>query len=226
MSQTRTQWISAIFISLTAGYIDGYGLLFFQTFVSFMSGNTTRAGLKTGQSDFSMAVAPLIAITSFFAGSFWGNFIAHSKLRYAHRLVFWCIAGAIAITAVGESTGTLNRYGEIALMSFAMGMTNPAMSRIGGERVNLTFVTGAMSRVGGHLASAIRRAPLPNPQGPEDSHLLRALIDGSIYCGFLAGAILSGMAGSNSRVWGLWPACAVLVILGFWTGESESKTPG
>jgi Protein of unknown function (DUF1275) len=42
----RVQWASAVFLALVAGYLDGYGLLFLGTYVSFMSGNTTFAGLK------------------------------------------------------------------------------------------------------------------------------------------------------------------------------------
>src|ERR1700683_3408321 len=37
----RVQWASAVFLALVAGYLDGYGLLFLGTYVSFMSGNTT-----------------------------------------------------------------------------------------------------------------------------------------------------------------------------------------
>jgi hypothetical protein len=43
LGETRAQWALAIFLALTAGYLDGYGLLFLGVFVSFMSGNTTTA---------------------------------------------------------------------------------------------------------------------------------------------------------------------------------------
>jgi len=46
---TRVQWASAVLLALLAGYLDGYGLLVLGTYVSFMSGNTTFAGLKSGQ---------------------------------------------------------------------------------------------------------------------------------------------------------------------------------
>src|ERR1039458_2618832 len=42
----------AVFLALVAGYLDGYGLLVLGTYVSFMSGNTTFAGLKSGQGNF------------------------------------------------------------------------------------------------------------------------------------------------------------------------------
>ena len=47
--ETRVEWALAIFLALIAGYLDGYGLLVLGTYVSFMSGNTTIAGLRSGQ---------------------------------------------------------------------------------------------------------------------------------------------------------------------------------
>jgi uncharacterized membrane protein YoaK (UPF0700 family) len=43
---------------------------------------------------------------------------------------------------------------EIAMLSLVMGMMNPALSKVGAESVSLTFVTGTLSRIGGHLAAA------------------------------------------------------------------------
>ena len=68
----------AMCISLTAGYLDGYGFLILGTYVSFMSGNTTMAGLRTGQANLSLVISPVIAVVCFLVGSFVGNFVAHS----------------------------------------------------------------------------------------------------------------------------------------------------
>ena len=95
----------------------------------------------------------------------------------------------------------------------AMGMLNPALSKIGAESVSLTFVTGTLSRIGGHLASAAGGHPLPDGQGPEDSHLRRARIDVSVWSGFLAGASLSGIAISHFHMWALLPACIAMIVL-------------
>jgi uncharacterized membrane protein YoaK (UPF0700 family) len=45
LDETRVKWALAVFLALVAGYLDGYGLLVLGTYVSFMSGNTTLAGL-------------------------------------------------------------------------------------------------------------------------------------------------------------------------------------
>ena len=49
-------------------YLDGYGLLVVGTYVSFMSGNTTMAGLKIGEVDFLAALSPVIAFACFVTG--------------------------------------------------------------------------------------------------------------------------------------------------------------
>jgi uncharacterized membrane protein YoaK (UPF0700 family) len=57
-SDTRVKWALAVFLALVAGYLDGYGLLVLGTYVSFMSGNTTFAGLKSGRAIFKLPSLP------------------------------------------------------------------------------------------------------------------------------------------------------------------------
>jgi uncharacterized membrane protein YoaK (UPF0700 family) len=220
--ETRAQWVTAVFLALIAGYLDGYGVLFLKTYVSFMSGNTTFAGLKSGQGNFEAALPPAIAIVFFVTGGFLGNLFTQSKLRYSHRLVFGVIAGLLASVAGLEWHGSRNILSEVAMLSLSMGLMNPAVSKVGAESVSLTFVTGTLSRVGGHLAAAAGRKPLPDGQGPGDSHLARARIDASIWSGFLLGAGLSGLAGSHFRLWALLPPCVLIIALAVF---SESAAP-
>jgi uncharacterized membrane protein YoaK (UPF0700 family) len=220
--ETRVDWALAIFLALIAGYLDGYGFLVLGTYVSFMSGNTTITGLRSGQDNFHSALPSAIAIVFFVTGSILGNLFAQSRLRHSHRLIFGVIAGLLATVAGLERHGLWNAPAEIALLSLAMGMMNPALSKVGAESVSLTFVTGTLNRIGGHLAAAAGREPLPEGQGPGDSHLARARIDASVWSGFLVGAGLSGMAGSHFRMWALLPPCVVMIALGLF---SECATP-
>jgi uncharacterized membrane protein YoaK (UPF0700 family) len=212
-NQIRAEWAVGILLAVIAGYLDGYGLLFLGTYVSMMSGNTTKGGLRIGQGDFHAAFPFAVAIVFFVTGSFLGNLLSQSRLRHSHRIMSGLIASEIATVAVLQWSGLPSLYFEIALLALAMGMTNPALSKIGPESVSLTFVTGALSRVGGHLASAAGRKPLKEQQGSGDSYLTRALIEASVWCGFMAGAVLSGIAGSNSRTWALLPPCVVMLAL-------------
>ena len=220
--ETRVEWAVAAFLALIAGYLDGYGLLVLGTYVSFMSGNTTITGLRSGQDNFHAALPSAIAIVFFVTGSFLGNLFTQSRLRHSHRLIFGVIAILLATVAGLELCGPRNVPYEIALLSLAMGMMNPALSKVGAEAVSLTFVTGTLNRIGGHLAAAAGRKPVPDGQGPADSHLARARIEASIWSGFLVGAGLSGMAGSHFRTWALLPACVVMIALSLF---SECATP-
>ena len=220
--QIRVEWALAIFLALIAGYLDGYGLLVLGTYVSFMSGNTTFTGLKSGQHNFQAALPSGVAVLSFVTGSFLGNLFTQSRLRHSHRLIFGVIAVLLATFAGLERHGLLNAPAEVALLSLGMGMMNPALSKVGAEAVSLTFVTGTLNRIGGHLAAAAGRKPLSEGEGPRDSHLARARIDASVWSGFLVGAGLSGMVGSHFRMWALLPPCVVMIALGLFT---ECATP-
>jgi uncharacterized membrane protein YoaK (UPF0700 family) len=220
--ETHAQWALAIVLALMAGYLDGYGLLFLGVFVSFMSGNTTTAGLRSGQFNFRAAAPYAIAVLFFVTGSFFANLFIQSKLRHSHRMIFFAVAGLLATVAGLERYGLSNAAIEAAMLSLAMGMTNPALTKIGAESMSITFVTGTLNRIGGHLAAAAGREPLPEPQDPGDSHLARARIDASVWSGFLVGAGLSGMAGSHFRIWALLPPCVAMTALGLF---SKRATP-
>ncbi len=223
-TEIRGKWAFALSLALVAGYLDGYGLRVLGTYVSFMSGNTTLAGLKGGQGNFRAALPPAIAIMLFVTGSFLGNLFTQSRLRYSSRLIFGVIAGLLATVAGLERHNLWNAHSEIALLSLALGMMNPALSKVGAESVSLTFVTGTLNRIGGHLAAAAWRKPLSERRGPTDSHLARARIDASVWLGFLGGAALSGMAASHSRMWALLPPCIVLIALGLFS-KSTTASP-
>ena len=208
MEQSNSQVSSArtlpVLLALVAGYLDGYGLRFLGTYVSFMSGNTTNTGMYSGQRAFQAAIPSAVAITLFVAGSVLGNLLVHSRRRQSHRVVFGVIAGLLATAAALEQDGMTIAAFEIALISLAMGMMNPAVSKIGSEPVSLTFVTGTLSRMGGHLAAALG----PKSAGATESrssHLFRAGIDASMWSGFLIGAVLSGLLVPSWRPSALWP---------------------
>jgi uncharacterized membrane protein YoaK (UPF0700 family) len=215
---TRVKWALAVFLALVAGYLDGYGLLVLGTYVSFMSGNTTFAGLKSGQGNFQAALPSAIAVLSFVTGSFLGNLFSQSRLRYSHRLIFGVIASLLATVAALERHGLGNAPAEIAMLSLAMGMMNPALAKFGAESVSLTFVTVTLNRIGGNLAAAAVRKPLTEVDAPGDSYLARARIDASVWSGFLGGAALSGIAASHFGMWALLPPCVTAIALGLVRG--------
>jgi uncharacterized membrane protein YoaK (UPF0700 family) len=201
-----------VLLALIAGYLDGYGLRFLGAYVSFMSGNTTIAGMEVGERAFHAALPSAVAIALFVTGSVIGTLLIRSRLRQSHRVVFGLIAGLLAAAAAVEHSAIANAILEIAIISVAMGMMNPAVSKIGPEPVSLTFVTGTLNRMGGHLAAALEPRSLGSTES-RSSHLLRAGIDASMWSGFLIGAVLSGLLASTWKQWALWPPCLAITTL-------------
>lgn len=222
VAKNRVQLALALCLALLAGYLDGYALLILRIFVSFMSGNTTITGISTGQGHFHAALPSATAIVSFVIGSFVGNLFTQSRLRYSHRMIFGVIAGLLATGAGLERLGLSNHLVEMSTLSLATGMMNPALTKIRAEPVSLTFITGTLNRLGGHLASVVVRKPLPEGQGSRDSHIVRAGIDASIWLGFLTGAVLAAVTISHSRTWPLIPPCVAMIALGLFSPADDA----
>jgi uncharacterized membrane protein YoaK (UPF0700 family) len=221
-NKTLLQWSGSVFLALVAGYLDGYGLLFLKSYVSFMSGNTTSTGVMIGSGHFATAFNSALAVACFVIGALLGSLVGQSGFRHVHRITFLWIAAILAIVAGLEWNGPGSTVVEIALLCVAMGMVNPALSKVGKEAVSLTFVTGGLTRMSGHLVSALAGKPLADAEGEGDSHLRRAGIAASIWGGFIGGALLAGMLLSHVRAWGLLPPCAVMMLLGLFSDRAPT----
>jgi uncharacterized membrane protein YoaK (UPF0700 family) len=216
--------MEAVTLALIAGYVDGYALRVFGIYVSFMSGNTTMTGVEFGQGHFLRALIPALAIAGFIVGSFIGNWFVHSEIKHAPRLLF--LASAVLIVCFIITTLHMSAHANLGLpmLSVAMAMLNPAVPRLGGEPISLTFVTGTLNKVGDHLALAVRHARLPDAQGARDTHFYRAALEASLWMGFLLGAILSGAASRYFGVVELVPASVALLAFAF-VNRAEPPTP-
>jgi uncharacterized membrane protein YoaK (UPF0700 family) len=198
----------AICLALIAGYVDAYSISAFHTYVSFMSGNTTQLGVLTGQGQLALALAPVLAIVFFVAGAFAGTLLTGRR-----QLLFGLVSTLLAVVIGLTKLGALDAAVGIGTLSLAMGIMNAALTKVGGEGVSITFMTGDLFRIGSHLALAVRRAPLPDAQGPWDTHRRRAARLGIIWVGFLAGAVFSAVAASYFGVLALLPPVVILLAL-------------
>jgi uncharacterized membrane protein YoaK (UPF0700 family) len=214
-------WLAALLATI-AGFVDAYGIIAYGVFVSFMSGNTTQTGYQTAEGLFSLAAASALAILFFFIGTFAGALLAGPAGQAARRLVFAFVAATLAAIIGLTQVGFLSTGFAIAMVSFAMGVFNSALSRVGAQAVSPAFVTGTLSRAGSHLALAARRAPLTDSQGPWDTHLHRAVMLARVWVGFLAGAILSGAATPRCGVWVLSAPALILAALAAFGQRSDA----
>jgi uncharacterized membrane protein YoaK (UPF0700 family) len=101
-----------------------------------------------------------------------------------------------------------------------MGIMNTTLSRVGAEKMNLTFVTGTLNKIGDHLALALRHAPLNDAQGTWDTHIRRAFLLVGLWTAFFIGAVLSGAATARFGAWALLLPFLILLALAVY-----SRTP-
>ncbi len=143
--RTTTGLVLAGAISFLAGMTDATGLALTGDFVSFMTGNTTRAALSLGGGDLRHAAILLSAIMVFVLGNAAGIVIAYFADRRTFA-VLSCVSIALATASLmmGESVAMPRFY----LIVASMGMVNAAVEQIEGLPIGLTYVTGALSRFG------------------------------------------------------------------------------
>jgi uncharacterized membrane protein YoaK (UPF0700 family) len=172
----RTEQRFAAVLALTAGFVDAYGLISYQTYLSFMSGNTKQTGSQIGQSHVAGAMPSLTAIVFFVLGVFSGSLLVHSGLPNFRRALFGVVAALIAVIMFVSLLQAPNPFVSIAVISLAMGILNTSLSRVGAQAVNIGFVTGTLNKIADHLAMAVKRVPLADAEGPWDTQLRRAMV--------------------------------------------------
>ena len=131
-------------ISFIAGMTDAVGLYISGDFVSFMTGNTTRAAVSMEAGIYSHALKLLFAIIAFVAGNAGGIVVAHKF----DRRIFAVLTGVGALMAIAALLRNEAALAQFYLVVFAMGMVNAAVEHIEGLPIGLTYVTGALSRFG------------------------------------------------------------------------------
>lgn len=169
-------------LSALAGYVDGIGFLHLGgLFVSFMSGNSTRMGVSLAEGHWLNAAAALGLIALFVIGAAAGSLIVLGRGVNRQPWVLLAEALLLAASALCYAAGLPN--GAVAAMVLAMGLENAVFQIHGGAGLGLTYVTGALVKVGQLAAAALtggaRWAWAPNLL------LWAALVAGSL-CGALA----------------------------------------
>jgi uncharacterized membrane protein YoaK (UPF0700 family) len=147
-------------ISFVAGMTDAVGLLLSGDFVSFMTGNTTRAALSFASNDYSHALILYFALWVFVLGNALGIVLAHTLSALRTFVVLSGVAVTLAVAALlpGADYPRIQFY----LVILAMGMINATVEHIEGLPIGLTYITGALSRFGRGIGrwivgTAIRR---------------------------------------------------------------------
>jgi uncharacterized membrane protein YoaK (UPF0700 family) len=168
-------------LSALAGYVDAIGFLHLGgLFVAFMSGNSTRMGVSLAEGQWLHGAEAFGLIALFVIGAAAGSLIVLGRGTNRQPWVLLAEALLLAAAAVCYGFGLLNV--AVAAIVLAMGLEN-AVFQISGGGLGLTYVTGALVKVGQQAAAALtggaRWGWVPNLL------LWAAMVMGSL-CGALA----------------------------------------
>ncbi|PDT16911.1 hypothetical protein CO670_09220 [Rhizobium sp. J15] len=175
-------------ISFLAGMTDATGLLLTGDFVSFMTGNTTRAALALSDGNLNHAAVLVSAILVFVLGNAAGIVISH----VSQRRIFVMLGSVSLVLAIASMLTMRDMLMmRFYMIVFAMGMVNAAVEHIEGLPIGLTYVTGALSRFGRGIGRWIigdRRL----------DWTIQIVPWGGMVLGAIAGAVLTRLVGAHA----------------------------
>lgn len=199
-SLRRRTFAAAAVLSGVAGFVDGFGFVYVGGyFVSFMSGNTTRASVDLTSGSFVAAGGALLLIGAFVAGAMAGTALFADHPRRAARVL--CGVG-LALAAAAVSAWTPWTWLTGGILAFSMGAMNTVFARNGEVPFGITYMTGALVKFAQGLVQAWR--------GDASAHWLRHLL---LWASIALGAVLGAGAYALIGEAALWLPPALLAVL-------------
>ena len=154
MLDSRRNVVLACALSALAGYVDGIGFLHLGgLFVSFMSGNSTRMGVSLAEGQWLSAAEAFGLIALFVIGAAAGSLIVLG--RGTNRQPWLLLAEALLLAAAALCYGFGLSNVAVGAIVVAMGLENAVFQIRGGGGLGLTYVTGALVKVGQQAAAAL-----------------------------------------------------------------------
>nr|WP_214652296.1 YoaK family protein [Novosphingobium jiangmenense] len=178
-----------------AGFVDSVGFLSAHGyFVSFMSGNTTRLGVALGTAP-ADALVPMLLILGFIAGVTGGALVSERAGSFRKPAVL----ALVTTLLVAASLARFADHGALmmAALVLAMGALNNTFQRDGEVTVGLTYMTGALVKLGLGLARRL--------SGKRDGAWASWA---QLWAGLLAGAVLGAFLQDRLPLGCLWIASA------------------
>jgi uncharacterized membrane protein YoaK (UPF0700 family) len=221
----RTNFLLTLVIAAAAAYVDATGFLLYSgVYLSFMSGNTTRAAVLVGRGDWQQVAPAIGVIPTFVLGTAIGTAIIGISKRRGQAMVLFTAGIALAFVAALEvywQSFRPNdmRPGLLFVLTATMGLLNPAIRRVDRVSVALTYVTGTLAKLGTAIGSKIINDG--KSDGGDQSETI--LILASVWFAFFIGAISGGLAAAHYGLRCNIAPAIVLFVLGLlcWLIEAE-----
>ncbi|MFZ3454160.1 YoaK family protein [Arthrobacter sp. 7Tela_A1] len=198
---TRSEILLASGLAWTAGYADAIGFLHLGGwFVSFMTGNSTRAGAAVANGSLTGFLQAFGLIAAFFLGVAGASVLR--RLLSRHRRPAICLVSAAGLTAALLSTATPGTEGLLGpLLALAMGSLNAVFEREGEVSIGITYMTGTLVKLGQRAVAALF--------GEKDTGWGRYLL---LWSALTVGSLCGGAAYFSLGMASLNPAIGALVI--------------
>jgi uncharacterized membrane protein YoaK (UPF0700 family) len=198
--EQRSTRVFAAMLSTIAGFVDAVGWLTSGgLFVSFMSGNVTKLGLGiAGHLDNVALGAGLIS--SFVGGVVIGSLAGRAAGPGQRGTVLALVTGMMALAAIGLELGLL--VPAVLVLAASMGAKNTVFAENGEVKVGLTYMTGALVRIGKRIATAMLG-------GDRFGWVSPAML----FLGMVIGATLGAMSLMACGPRALWLAVAAMLAL-------------
>jgi uncharacterized membrane protein YoaK (UPF0700 family) len=151
---TRRGLLLSSSLALIAGFVDAIG--FIETvglFVSFMSGNSTQAGVEMLSGNGYIALLSAYLIVAFVAGVTLAGVLA-GRARDHRPYVVAGAAIALLVVAVLDLAGAGSAW-SYGLVSAVMGAINTLYLAEGRARIAITYATGTLVSLGLALAALV-----------------------------------------------------------------------
>lgn len=188
----RNARLLAVSFAAMAGMVDAIGFLASGGFfLSFMSGNSTR--LSVGLVDAAPYVGMVAALlTSFVTGVVAGSLIGRKNMLSPSRRQAFIL---IIISLLLFAAPLIANFGFLLIglcfAAFCMGLENTLFEREGSVSFGLTYMTGALVKIGQGLATMISG-------GPRLEWVPYLLLWLGLIIGAAVGALMFGIFGYNS----------------------------
>jgi uncharacterized membrane protein YoaK (UPF0700 family) len=193
----------AVCLAALAGYVDAIGFVVSGGFfVSFMSGNSTRLGVGIA-GDAGAAIVAAALIVAFIAGVAAGALAGHAAGLGRGRAVLILVAALLATAATCGMAGVPPLWTALPLAA-AMGAENTVFEAKGDAGIGLTYMTGALVKVGQGLAAILSGAPA----GASFPNLL-------LWTGLVSGVVLGALLQPLLGPVALWPPAVAALLLAF-----------